>query len=79
MRPSFPVMFPIYAVTNLAILILGYESASARLLPHWAVMIAGVSVALLTAFQWSRSLSRACKQEERAYVAFLNLLHEVRR
>jgi hypothetical protein len=63
-------MFPVYAIGNIALLVLGHESGTARSLPQWGIWAVAVIIALLMAFQASRSLARAYYREDRTLEIF---------
>lgn len=64
MKVPMPRMLPAYAGTNLALVVLGYEAASSRTIPHWAILAGAIIVSVLAAFQWSQALARAYRRED---------------
>lgn len=69
-----PPTFPVYAVGNIALIVLGSETVTARAFPHWAVWLSAIIPALLLAFQASRTLARAYDREDRTFEMFTRLL-----
>lgn len=67
-------MFLTYATTNLALVVLGYEAATARTIPRWSIIVVAALVSIVTAFQWSRALARAYRREDRTFEMFERLL-----
>lgn len=65
-----PPMFPVYLMTNLALVVLGYESCSSRNFPHWLVFTIAGCLSVIVALQWSRTLLRAYRREDRTYSMF---------
>jgi hypothetical protein len=72
---SIPPMFPVYAVTNFALVILGYEAASSHTIPHWAILAAAFAAGVLAALQWSRTLARAYRREDQTFSMFERPVH----
>lgn len=71
-------MFPVHLIGNTALVVLGYEAATTRTLPHWAVLLSAIIVALGLAFQASRSLARAYDREDRTFSMFERLWRQQR-
>lgn len=63
-------MLPAYAVTNLSLVVLGYEAAASRAIPHWAILAGAIIVSVFAAFQWSRALARAYRREDQVFSMF---------
>lgn len=66
--------FPIYAVTNFALVLLGYEAASSRSIPRWTILLISALLSIAIAFVWSRTLARAYNREDAAMSMFERLL-----
>lgn len=73
MNTKMPPMFPIYAITNFSLVWLGYQAASSRTIPHWAVLASAGAIGLFAAFQWSGTLARAYSREDRTFSMFQRL------
>jgi protein-S-isoprenylcysteine O-methyltransferase Ste14 len=78
MNAKIPPMFPIYAITNLCLVWLGYQAASTQTIPHRAVLASAAAIGLFAAFQWSRTLARAYRQEDRTFSMFQRLYDKYR-
>lgn len=69
-----PTMFFVYAITNFALVLLGYEAATSHSVPHWAILAVAGALGVMIALQWSRTLARACRREDQTFSMFERLL-----